>query len=122
MSARERLAVDQLHDDEVPALVLLDGVNGADAWMVERGGGASLALEALEHPWLALELAGQELERHSPPQVGVFREIDGPHPARADRLEDLVVTDGLADHSRSAPLDLPWLREAGFWTQPKSPG
>ena len=44
----ESLAFEELHDDEVLALVLLDGVNGADIGVIEGGGGASFALEAFE--------------------------------------------------------------------------
>ena len=44
----ERLALEQLHRDEVLAVVLVDRVDGADAGVVELGGRLRLALEALE--------------------------------------------------------------------------
>ena len=45
---RERLALEELHGDEVLALVLVDRVDGADPGVVEGRGRAGLALEALE--------------------------------------------------------------------------
>ena len=44
----ERLALDELHRQEVDAVGLLDGVDGDDARVIERGEGLGLALEALE--------------------------------------------------------------------------
>ena len=49
----ERRAIEQLHGDERPALVLVDVENGADVGVVQGGGGARLPLEAvqrLRHP------------------------------------------------------------------------
>ena len=45
---RQRLALEQLHDDEVLALVLLDRVDRADARVVQRRRRARLALESLQ--------------------------------------------------------------------------
>src|SRR5664280_2886119 len=58
----ERLAFEELHDDEVLPLVLLDGVNRADSGMVQGRGGTRLALEALERRSVLGKLGGQELD------------------------------------------------------------
>ncbi len=50
----QRLALQKLHDDEGLAFVLTNLMNGADIGMVERGGGAGLALETLQR--LAVDL------------------------------------------------------------------
>ena len=42
------LALDQLHGEEVDAPRLLDGIEGDDVGMVERGDGPRLAAEALQ--------------------------------------------------------------------------
>ena len=44
----ERLALDELHGQEVDAVGLFDGVDRDDAGVVERGEGLGFALEALE--------------------------------------------------------------------------
>ena len=44
----ERLALDELHGQEVDAVGFLDRVDGDDAGVVERGERLRLALEALE--------------------------------------------------------------------------
>ena len=44
----QRLPFHQLHRQEVHAIGFLDGMNGDDVRMVERGDGASLALEAFD--------------------------------------------------------------------------
>src|SRR6267154_6111976 len=44
----QRLPLQQFHGDEGAPLVLLDGVNGANSRMVQRGGRARLAYKSLE--------------------------------------------------------------------------
>ena len=79
----EGLAPQQLHDDEVLALVLLDGVHGADARVVQGRGRAGLALEPLEDRGIALHLLRQDLHGHVPAQPGVLRLVDDAHAAGA---------------------------------------
>ena len=96
----QRLALEQLHRDEVLALVLVDLVDGADAGVVEGGGGAGLALEALERGRVPRHLRGQELERDVAAELRVLGLVDDAHAAAAELRRDPVVRDRLADHSR----------------------
>ena len=93
----ERLAFEQLHDDEVLPLVLLDREDRADAGMVQRRGGARLALEALERRSVLGELGGQELQRDAAAEARVLRLVDDAHPAASEAAHDGVMGDALPD-------------------------
>ena len=95
---RERLPLEQLHRDEVLALVLVDRVDGADAGVVEGRGRAGLALEALERVGVLGQLGGQELERDVPAELRVLGLVDDAHAAAAELRRDAVVGDRPADH------------------------
>ena len=92
----QRLAVHQLHRQQQPSVVLLDGVDGDDAGMIERGDGLRLALEALPRVRVAREHAGQDFQRDPPVQARVLRDEHLAHAALAERLDDPVVPDGVA--------------------------
>ena len=94
----ERLALEQLHRDEVLPLVLVDLVDRADPGVIERRGRPRLALEALERAGLLGHLHGQELERHVAAELGVLGLVHDAHAAAAELRGDPVVGDGLADH------------------------
>jgi hypothetical protein len=97
----ERLALQSFHAQEGLALMVADVVDGADVRMVERRGGARLALEALPGVRLVESISGQELERNEPTEPRVLGFVDLAHASGANLRDDLVVQDGLADH-RSA--------------------
>ena len=99
----QRLALEQLHRDEVAALVLVDRVHRADAGVVERRGGLRLPLEALERGGVLRQLCRQELERDVPAELRVFRLVHDTHAAAAQLRRDPVVRDDLADHRLMAP-------------------
>src|SRR5262249_41849369 len=69
---RERLALEELHDDVRTALVLLDRVDRADAGMVQRRRRARLALEAVERRGIGEALLGEELERDLAAETAVL--------------------------------------------------
>ena len=69
--------------------------------MVEGGGGARFALEALERLAIARKLLGQKLQRHAAAQARVFGFVDHTHTAAPELLDDAIVRDGLADHGPS---------------------
>jgi hypothetical protein len=97
----QRLPLHPLHRDEGVALVLADLVDHADAGVVEGGGGAGLALEALAGLGVAGQLVGQQLQGHAPSQTRVFGFVDHAHPAPAQLAQDPVVGQRLADHRAS---------------------
>ena len=43
---RERLAINQLHDEELRAALLVESVDGSDVWVIERGQELRLTVEA----------------------------------------------------------------------------
>ena len=93
----QRLPLDQLHDEEGLALVLVDVVDRADVGVVQGGGGAGLAPEPLQALGILGILLGQELQGDAAAEAGVLGLVDDPHAAAAQWLQDAVVGDGLAD-------------------------
>ncbi len=79
----QRLPLEQLHGDEVPAFVLVDVVDGADVRVVERGRGARLAAEAFDRQRVAHELWRQQLEGHVAAETQVLSLVDSLDPAFA---------------------------------------
>ena len=57
-------------------------------------GALRLQLEAAQPLGVARDLGGQHLERHGAAQPGVARAVDLAHPARAERRDDFVGTQG----------------------------
>ncbi len=96
---RQGLALEQLHDNEVPALVLLNRVNGADVGMIERGSGARLALEALQQLAVLGHIRRKKLQGHAAAELGVLGFVHHTHATRAQFVENLVMQQGLADES-----------------------
>ena len=96
----ERLALQQLHRDEVLALVLVDLVDRADPGVVEGGGRPGLALETLERGLVLRHVRGQELERDVAAELRVLRLVHDAHAPAAELGRDPVVRDRLTDHRR----------------------
>ena len=96
-------AVEVLHGEESLVAMFADFVDGADVWMIEGRGGASLAAEALEGLRVAREFVGKKLERDEASELGVFRFVDDTHPAAAELFDNAVVRDDLANQGRRVP-------------------
>ncbi len=86
----ERLAVDELHDQEVDAALAPDVVQRADVRMVERRHRARFALEPLAPLHIVRQRSRQYLDGDGSIEARVARFVDLAHPARAERREDLV--------------------------------
>jgi len=71
--------------------MLADFVDGANVRVVERGGGAGLALETLEGLGLMGQLWGKDLQCYEAAEFGVLSLVDHTHPAAAQLLNDAVV-------------------------------
>ncbi len=97
----ERLALQQLHDDEGLALVLPDLVDRADVRVVEGGGGPGLAQEPVERGAVAGGLGGEELQGDGSVEDAVVCPVDDAHTAATELLDDPVVRDVLSDHLAS---------------------
>jgi hypothetical protein len=97
----ESNALEELHRDKGPIIILADLVNRADVGMVQRRGGARLAAEALQCLWVASYIFGKELERDVSAQIGVFGLVDHAHAATPQLFKDAVVGDRGSKHASS---------------------
>ena len=88
------------NEEELSVLGLLDLVDRAYVGMVEPGSGLSLREEPVLGTLVASEFGGEELERDRALEPGVLGPVDDAHAAAAEFLDDPVMADGLADHSR----------------------
>ena len=86
----QRLALEKLLDDVGSALVRADVVDRGDVGVIEDARGLGLLLEAAQAVGVLREGRRQDLDRDLAPEPRVLRPVDLPHPARADRREDLV--------------------------------
>lgn len=77
----ERLPLQPLHDHEVPAVVGADVVDGADVRVVQRRGGARLALKALDRLRIGGQFLRKDLQRDTAAETGIFGFIHR-HPCR----------------------------------------
>ena len=75
-----------------------DVVDGADPGVASELGGAGLEAEAVERLLVADGVCRQDLHRHLPPEAFVLGQVDDTHAAGAERAQDPVVRQGLADH------------------------
>src|SRR5512136_2438210 len=78
--------------------MLVDVVDGADVWVIERRGGLGLSLEALQRLAVPRQRVGQKLQGDRAFEPGVLRPVNHAHPAFAKFLQDPVVTDRCPDH------------------------
>jgi hypothetical protein len=98
-SGLERLALDQLHDDEVHPAVLGVLVHHADVRVVDARRGHRFAQELAASLGVRERALGEELERHFALQPLVARAVDHAHAAGAEPFEDLVMGEPGADHA-----------------------
>ena len=122
----ERLALDQLHREEVDPVRLFHGVDGHDRRVVEGGERLRLAPEALQPLGAPGHLARQHLEGYVTAELGIPRPVDLAHSAGAERGGDAVVGQGPADQGSGSSCRVPrrlprgitvgWAVE--FWSRP----
>jgi len=86
----QRLSLDQLHHEEVRAVLAADVEEGADVRVVQGGDGPRLTLEAGAQLLVGGKAGREYLDRHVAPESRVARPIDFPHAAGAERGDDLV--------------------------------
>ena len=99
----ERLALHQLHDQEVAVGIVLDLVDGGDVRVIEtRPGPVPHGQKRAIRSRILGEELGQDLDRHIAAELGVLGPIDLAHTALAELVGDLEVRQCLANH-RSTP-------------------
>ena len=89
-AAVERTPLQQLHGDEVLAIVHADVVNGADVGMVQRRSRPRLPLKSLQR-LSVLRLCRQKFERHAAAQPGVLGLKHHAHAALAQMTQHAVM-------------------------------
>ena len=96
-AARDQLlqidAVHVLHDEEIGSALRVHVVGADDVRMIEGGDGLGLAVEAGQGGGVVGLVGRQHLERDLPPQLEVLAQVDRPHAAGADAVEDEVLAD-----------------------------
>ena len=104
--AVERLALDELHRQEVNTVGFLHRVDRDDVRMVESGEGLRFTLKAREPIGVAGRPGGQDLERDAASKLRVLGPVHLPHPSGADGRGDAVVGKSAAGgqgHAATAP-------------------
>ena len=92
----ERLPLEMLHHNEVPAILLPDLVNRADVRVIQRRRGACFPLKSLQRIWIARQFLGQELQGDVAAEARVLSLVDDSHSAATEFLDDFVVGNDLA--------------------------
>ncbi len=94
----QRLAFEELHSDEVLAVVIVNFVNCADVGMIECRGRTRLALETLQCLPIPGHLFRQEFQGDEPTELGVLGPVNHTHAAAAQLFKNAIVGYRLADH------------------------
>ncbi len=87
---RHRLALDQLHRQEMEPVDVLEGVDGDDAGVAETGQSARLPAEPAQAGVVDGAARRQHLERHPATEIGVLGDKHLTHTAAAEGFHDPV--------------------------------
>src|SRR5262244_3866962 len=93
----EGFALQILHGDEAPSILLANFVDGADVRMVHRRSGTSLASETFKSLWGIRQVFGQELQGDKATKFGVLGPVHHTHSTTTELFEDAVVRNRLAN-------------------------
>jgi hypothetical protein len=97
---RERLSLEQLHDDVDVVVGFTDVVNLANAGVADARGCSRFAPDASPRVGPA---RAQRFHRHLSTQPRIAGAIDVAHPARSDERDHLIVTEPFASGERHTP-------------------
>jgi hypothetical protein len=86
----QRLSFEKFLDDVGRSLMLADVINSRNVWMVQSTCRLGLVLEAAKAVGILRNIAGQDLDGNVALQPLVSRPVHLPHPASAQRRQDLV--------------------------------
>src|SRR5436309_11210749 len=92
-SVSEGLPLQQLSDGVGDPIMRIEMMNGQDVRMGKRGDCSRFLLEPAPSCRIAGHLRRQDFDGHVSAEPSVSREIDLTHPARAQRREDLILTE-----------------------------
>jgi hypothetical protein len=106
----ERLALEELHGQERPIILLPNFMNCADVGMIESRRGPGFAPEAFERLQVIREFLGQKFQCDMTPEAEVLGLVNNTHPAAAGYFQNAVVRDGLANHECRRYSGWPYVR------------
>ena len=118
----QRLSANELHRKKVDAFRLFDSEHLNDIGVIERCDRLRFTLE----PGPALlgggQLRWEDLQRDLPIQLGVLSQINFSHAALTDLFQDLVVSEGLAEHGQNIIRSedcgqFPQIRDSGLMSK-----
>src|SRR6185369_15613879 len=101
----QRLAFQQLADEEVLIVLGADVEDGDDVRMVEHPRRARFLFESAQRLGVVGEIAREDFDRHFAPQPGVDGAIHLAHPPRADLRGNAVWTELRAGNEHRRPKD-----------------
>ena len=87
----QRVPIEKFHGDEMLACEFIDFIDRADVGMIQRGGGARFALEALERPAVARHFGREKFQRDGAAKFRVDGVVDDAHTAAAKLFLDPIV-------------------------------
>jgi hypothetical protein len=93
----ERLAVEELHSQKRPIIMLSNFMNCADVGMIESRCGSGFTPEAFECLRVMRQFLGQKFQCDMTPEAEVGL-VNNTHPAAAEFFQNAVVRDSLANH------------------------
>jgi len=96
----EGAAVDELHDEEREALVVVGVEDLDDVRVGELGGGLGLGAQAGALAGVGVVAGQDHLDRDDPARVDLAGLVDDPHAAPADLLQDVIAADAPAGARR----------------------
>ena len=92
-------AVDELHGDERPLVLLANVVDRADAGMGESGSGVGFPAKTFQRLRVLHHVVGQKFQGDGAVEAGIQGFVDHTHSTGTELFDDAKVRDGLADHS-----------------------
>jgi hypothetical protein len=79
-------------------------MDSADIGVVEGRRSAGFATEPLQRRWLESQVFRKKLNGNQAAEFGVLSLVDNTHSTTTKLLDDAVVRDGLANHSKETPI------------------
>ncbi len=90
--SRSGFSVHVLHGDVVSGAVLAEFVDCDDVRMIQRRGGVRFALETAEAFVVGGKFGGENFDGGAAAKLGIAREVNFTHSARAQQADDFVGT------------------------------
>jgi hypothetical protein len=92
------LAVDEFHGDEWLMILLTNVVDGADAGVVEGGGGVGFAAKTFKGVRIVRHVRREKFQGDEAVEAGVRGFVDFTHSSGAEFLDDVEVSNGAVNH------------------------